>query len=108
MQPAIPVKGPYIKIIHRCERQKRYGGWTPAFRLFINDGNSLRLLPGFSARSPLLTLPTRAAAEWWGERQARAVVQKKLSRMASAVEQDRPQPWSLAARRIESVAIKAG
>jgi len=71
MQPAIPVKGPYIKIIHRCERQKRYGGWTPAFRLFINDGNSLRLLPGFSARSPLLTLPTRAAAERWSERQAR-------------------------------------
>jgi len=56
------VKKRYVKIIHCPVRHRGSDGWTPAFRLFISDGKSLRVLPGFSARSPMVILSTQAAA----------------------------------------------
>jgi hypothetical protein len=76
-QSFISVKGRYIKIIHRCERQKHYGGWTSAFRLFISEGNSLRLLPEFTAGLMALTVQS------FHELSAQASVLKRIMYGAS-------------------------
>ena len=68
-RPDLPTA--YIRIVRRCERRTRLGGWLPAFRLCIVDDGLLQVLPEFSTANRTLTFLTRAAAESWSEMRAR-------------------------------------
>jgi hypothetical protein len=61
----------YIRIVRRCERRRGPGRWLFELRLCIVEGSVLRVLREFFSPNPNLLFPTRVAAKWRVERQAR-------------------------------------